>query len=135
MNNKHILILRRKYGTKGTNGTIYYAGELICHTIELPDKNNEKKASCIPEGTYRLRGYHSHKYPNEIGISGVPNRSGILFHVANYAQGELQGCIAPVTTHTGEGRGDNSAPALAKLKALVYSLWDQGGKVFVLIKG
>ncbi|MCS4225873.1 DUF5675 family protein [Sphingobacterium sp. BIGb0165] len=48
MKTKHILLLQRKYGTQGTNGTITYQGEEICHTIELPDRNNIPLISCIP---------------------------------------------------------------------------------------
>lgn len=130
----HVLVLRRSYAPEGTNGTITYQGKHICHTIELPDKGNEKKVSCIPEGRYKLTRYHSKRFPNTIGIAQVPDRSGILFHVANHALGELQGCIAPVTTLTGAGRGSESNNALNELKALVNCLWDMGGEVYLLIR-
>lgn len=130
----HILLLRRSYAVDGTNGTITYRGKPICHTIELPDKANAKRASCIPEGRYKLTRYHSKRFPNTIGVSQVPNRSGILFHAGNDALSELQGCIAPVTTLTGAGRGSESNNALNELKALVNCLWDMGGEVYLLIK-
>ncbi|SFS98454.1 hypothetical protein SAMN05660206_10890 [Sphingobacterium wenxiniae] len=47
---------------------------------------------------------------------------------------ELMGCIAPVTALTAQGTGIESRKALEKLKALVYSLWDMGGEVFLLTK-
>lgn len=130
----HILLLRRSYAPDGTNGTITYRGKHICHTIELPDKANAKRVSCIPEGRYKLTRYHSKRFPNTIGVSQVPNRSGILFHAANDALTELQGCIAPVTTLTGAGRGSESNNALNELRALVNCLWDMGGEVYLLIK-
>lgn len=135
MNNQHILILQRKYGEQGTNGTIYFQGDAICHTIELPWRNNTKRLSCIPEGRYKLVKRIYSKHGEQIGIPNVLKREGILIHKANDAKGQLQGCIAPVMTLTGEGSGEGSATALAKLKALVYSLWDQGGEVYVLIRG
>lgn len=134
MKTKHILLLQRKYGVKGTNGTITYNGEQICHTIELPDRNNIPRISCIPIGQYKLQKRRYPKHGEQIGIPVVLGREAILIHAANNALEELQGCIAPVTTLTGEGTGDYSGKALAKLKALVYSLWDQGAEVYLNIR-
>jgi len=134
MKTKHILLLQREYGAKGTNGTITYKGELICHTIELPDRNNIPRISCIPIGQYKLQKRRYPKHGEQIGIPMVLGREAILIHAANNALRELQGCIAPVTTLTGEGTGDYSGKALAKLKALVYSLWDQGAEVYLNIR-
>lgn len=134
MGNKHTLRLLRKYGTEGTNGSITYEGEHICHTIELPDCNNIKRISCIPAGEYKLEKIRYRRHGEQIGIPHVQNRDGILIHAANNAKAELLGCIAPVTTLTGEGTGSESGKALAKLKALVYSLWDMGGEVYLSIR-
>lgn len=134
MKTKHILLLQRKYGAQGTNGTITYQGEEICHTIELPDRNNIPRISCIPIGQYKLEKRRYPKHGEQIGILMVLGREAILIHAANNALKELQGCIAPVTTLTGEGRGDYSGKALAKLKALVYSLWDMGDEVYLNIR-
>lgn len=134
MKNQAILILRRIYGAKGTNGTIKYQGQKICHTIELPWLNNVKRLSCIPTGRYKLEERHYPKNGVQIGISHVLQREAILIHAANDAMKELMGCIAPVTTLTGEGKGIESREALAELKALVYSLWDRGKEVFLQIQ-
>jgi len=134
MKTKHTLVLRRIYGEQGTNGSIYFQGEKICHTIELPDRNNIPRISCIPEGRYKLEKRKYTKHGEQIGIPAVLGREAILIHAANNALKELLGCIAPVTTLTGEGTGDESGKALAKLKALVYSLWDMGDEVFLLIR-
>jgi hypothetical protein len=134
MKTKHVLLLQRKYGVKGTNGRITYNGEPICHTIELPDRNNIPRISCIPIGQYKLQKRRYPKHGEQIGIPIVLGREAILIHAANNALEELQGCIAPVTTLTGEGTGDYSGKALAKLKALVYSLWDQGAEVYLNIR-
>lgn len=134
MNNKHTLILRRMYGEQGTNGTIRYNGEVICHTIELPWRNNIKRYSCIPEGQYRLAKRTYTRHGEQIGIPAVLGREAILIHAANNALKQLHGCIAPVTTLTGEGMGTESRKALDALKALVYSLWDMGGEVYLLVK-
>lgn len=134
MKTKHTLVLRRIYGEQGTNGTIYFQGEKICHTIELPDRNNTPRLSCIPEGRYKLEKRKYTKHGEQIGIPAVLGREAILIHAANNAMKQLLGCIAPVTTLTGEGRGAESGKALDKLKALVYSLWDMGDEVFLVIR-
>src|SRR5690606_21690045 len=134
MKKPHTLLLQRIYGEQGTNGTIYFQGEKICHTIELPDRNNIPRISCIPQGRYKLEKRKYTKHGEQIGIPAVLGREAILIHAANNALKELLGCIAPVTTLTGEGTGDDSGKALAKLKALVYSLWDMGDEVFLLIR-
>lgn len=134
MKTKHILLLQRIYGAQGTNGTITFQGEEICYTIELPDRNNIPRISCIPIGQYKLEKRRYPKHGEQIGIPMVLGREAILIHAANNALKELQGCIAPVTVLTGEGRGDYSGKALAKLKALVYSLWDMGDEVYLNIR-
>jgi len=131
---QHTLLLLRKYGAQGTNGSISYRGEHICNTIELPDRNNLPRISCIPVGRYKLEKRRYPKHGEQIGIPIVLGREAILIHAANNALKELQGCIAPVTTLTGEGTGDYSVKALAKLKALVYSLWDMGDEVYLNIR-
>ncbi|ERJ61229.1 DUF5675 family protein [Sphingobacterium paucimobilis] len=134
MNNQHTLHLRRIYGERGTNGTISYQGEQICHTIELPWRNNMQRMSCIPTGRYKLVKRTYTKHGEQIGIPNVLGREAILIHAANDAQRELLGCIAPVTELTGEGTGSESRKALGELKALVYGLWDMGGEVYLVIK-
>lgn len=134
MRSKHTLFLQRIYGEKGTNGTISYEGEVICHSIELPWRNNLRRLSCIPTGRYLLQKKRFHKHGEQIGVLNVLNREAILFHAANDAEKELLGCIAPVMSLTGDGKGNESRFALAKLKALVYSLWDMEGEVQLLIR-
>lgn len=131
---KSTLVLRRTYGEQGTNGTIYFNGEQICYTIELPDRNNIRRLSCIPEGCYKLEKRKYTKHGEQIGIPAVLGREAILIHAANNAMKQLMGCIAPVTELTGEGTGIKSRKALDKLKSLVYGLWNRGDEVFLLIK-
>lgn len=134
MKKKNTLVLQRKYGAQGTNGRITFGAEHICHTIELPWRNNLPRLSCIPEGRYLLKKKRYSKHGEQIGIPAVLGREAILIHAANDAARELHGCIAPVTSLTGDGRGTESRKALEKLKALVYSLWDMEGDVYLLIK-
>jgi hypothetical protein len=129
-----VLALKRVYFPNGTNGQIECNGKIICNTIELPWKNNEKQVSCIPEGKYLLEKRYSAKFKSHVEIMQVPNRGAILFHPANNALKELNGCIAPVTKISGAGLGLMSRKAFAKLKTLVYQELDKGKKVLIIIK-
>ena len=129
-----VLILSRTYFPDGTNGKLECEGKLICKTIELPWKKNETKVSCIPEGNYFIRKRYSNKFKWHLQIVGVENRSLILFHPANNALLELNGCIAPVTKLSGPGLGLMSRKAFDKLKAVVFKAIDASESVELIVK-
>jgi len=79
-----------------------------CRTLELPDKGNERRVSCIPEGEYEVIKRWSEKYGDHFHILDVPNRDYILIHNANYVD-QLLGCVAVGLSHTdinGDGLRD-----------------------------
>ena len=129
-----VLSITRTYFPDGTNGILECEGKLICKTIELPWKNNETKVSCIPEGKYFIKKRYSKKFQWHLEILKVKNRSLILFHTANNALQELNGCIAPVTKLSGPGLGLMSRKAFAKLKNLVYRALSNNESVELIIK-
>ncbi len=131
---KMVLTLSRTYFPDGTNGILECEGKIICLTIELPWKNNETKVSCIPEGKYFIKKRYSKKFQWHLEIINVKNRSLILFHPANNALQELNGCIAPVTKFSGPGLGLMSRKAFTKLKNLVYPILDKNESVQLIIK-
>lgn len=126
--------LIRKYLPKGTNGELLLNGGRLCYTIELPWRNNERQVSCIPEGKYELKKRYTPRFGKHLILLAVPNRSFILLHAANDALKEIKGCIAPVTTLTGEGKGAQARLALARVVQLVYPMLDRGEKVFLTIQ-
>ena len=129
-----VLILKRNYFPEGTNGKLECEGKLICNTIELPWKNNERRVSCVPEGKYFLSKRYSKKHQWHIEVRNVAGRSGILFHPANNALKELNGCIAPVTKISGAGLGLMSRKACTTLKTLIYKALDKNEKVVLIIQ-
>ena len=129
-----VIFLTRTYFSEGTNGELECEGKTICNTIELPWKLNERKVSCIPEGKYVVRKRHSQKYGWHLQVMNVLNRDLILFHPANNALKELQGCIAPVTKLSGAGLGLESRKAFEKLKSLVYPILDKNEKVILIVQ-
>ena len=129
-----VLFLTRTYFPDGTNGILQCEGKIICKTIELPWKNNERGVSCIPEGKYFIRKRYSPKFKWHLEVVSVKNRSYILFHPANNALTELNGCIAPVTKLSGPGLGLMSQKAFEKLKTLVYKALDNKESVELIVE-
>ena len=128
-----IFELKRTYYHNGTNGEIFQNGRLICYSIELPYKSNQKNISCIPEGLYTVKPYMSSKFGDVYIVENVQNRAGILLHPANNALKELQGCIAPVTELNGNGLGLGSRKALKKLFSLFKIIISKNKNIHLLI--
>lgn len=93
------ICLERNYGPEQTLGNFYVYdddGKLLLHlkTMELAWRDNQRRVSCIPEGTYTAKRHTSPKFGPSFWVQDVPERSEILFHPANYSS-QLLGCIAP----------------------------------------
>ena len=129
-----VLLLNRTYFPEGTQGALEWNGTLVCYTIELPWLQNQRRISCIPEGEYVLQKRFSPKFKWHIHLQNVPGRDFILIHPANDARKELLGCIAPVTIHTGIGKGSASRIALEKLRTLVYVAMGRNEEVKIRIQ-
>lgn len=131
------LILRRNYYPNGTNGSIFVKEltkeNFVCHSIELAWYDNQTGESCIPEGRYELGRRTSLKHGEHVEVKAVKDRKFILIHPANNARKELRGCIAPVTTLTGEGQGTQSRIALEKLFKIIFPVLDRHEAVFLTI--
>jgi len=70
-----------------------------CKTLELPDKKNKRKVSCIPEGEYECDFTYSPHFKKHLYlVFAVDGRSGIRIHSANYTR-QLLGCIALGNMH------------------------------------
>ena len=128
------LRLIRTYYPDGTNGTLFHEKERVCFTIELPWLNNVRKVSCIPEGRYELRKRYSQHLGWHLHLLNVPQRDIILVHPANDALKELKGCIAPVLSLTGHGKGVNSRAANDRLKGLIFEALERRERVYLQIQ-
>lgn len=128
------LLLKRTYFKEGTNGALFYKGSFMGFIIELPWVNNEKKKSCIPEGIYTLAPRFSDKFNHHLLIENVPGRCLILMHPANNAMKELQGCLAPVTSLTGIGKGGSSRLLFQKIISICYQAFERKETITLTIK-
>lgn len=100
-------LTRLETSEKGTFGKLIVDGRVMLHTCELPWKDNQRKISCIPAGTYKAVLRNSAKYNDHWHLQDVPNRSMILIHHGNTIK-DIEGCIL-----VGLGRGEiNGLPAV-----------------------
>jgi len=98
---RHATLIRQSPTADGTFGTLTLDDGTQFATGELPWKNNAHGVSCIPAGEYPCRWITSPKHGECYQVVGVPGRSMIEIHSANFmgdaAQGrraQLLGCIA-----------------------------------------
>jgi hypothetical protein len=136
------VIVDRVYLPTETLGSLYFNGKLMCKTMELPWKDNQRSVSCIPEGVYEVtkeapipandpKGRKERPYWH-FRIHNVPGRSGVLIHKITYVSG-LKGCIGVGKQHfdvDGDGVPD-IIQSSAALQELVATLPD---KFMMLIK-
>jgi len=91
-----IRIIRNEYSDKEVLGdlSVINNDQIIfkCKTLELPDKNNAHKVSCIPKGIYHVEKRKSAKYGGHFHILNVPGRDMILIHSGNYYT-QILGCV------------------------------------------
>lgn len=85
-------LFRMEETEEGTIGVLRIDNKVFCATLELPDKDNKREESCIPEGTYWCNKYLSPKYSWTWIVSDIPGRKHILFHAGNTAD-DTKGCI------------------------------------------
>ena len=96
------VIIERVYLPTETLGSLYFNEKMLCKTMELPWKDNQKSISCIPLGFYHVTkeppipandpsGRKQRDYWH-FRLHNVPGRSGVLIHKISYVSG-LLGCI------------------------------------------
>ena len=104
---------------EGVLGLLHINGKPISVTLERPWQENKAFESCIPFGFYpltRIESSKAFKYPHYL-LEGVPDRTFIKIHVANYPS-ELHGCIGVGSYFA------NGAIAVCKSrKAMDHTMW------------
>lgn len=79
--------------TNATTGTLSVGSQPIGVTLELPDRNNQRFVSRIPEGNYPAKLYNSpHLGYEDIRLQDVLNHNAIEIHKGNLP-GDSSGCI------------------------------------------
>jgi len=125
---KRAVLLREPDDNEGTFGRMLLDTGDVFDMIELPDRDNNRNISRIPEGEYRVSAYQSSRFGNVYKVEPVEGRTDIRIHAGNFAGDEAQGfrtdssgCLL-----VGSGRGKlngqkvvtGSRKALMKLKSI-----------------
>ena len=63
-----------------------------CFTLELPDRDNVRNISCIPEAIYNWKKKESLALGEILHLQHVPERDYIYIHAGNYTR-QIEGCI------------------------------------------
>lgn len=88
----HLILKRTHMRPDATLGELQTeAGERICYTLEEPWRDNKRRVSCIPPGTYPWAP-KPHRSQKRWILSGVPGRDGIEIHIGNSLL-DTEGCI------------------------------------------
>lgn len=140
---KTATLIRKPSTDEGTPGLLQF-GDKMLYSMELPWRDNEPGKSCIPTGTYRAEVYESPRHGRVYMLQGVPGRSDIEIHAANFAGDkslgwacELLGCIAPAESI---GRlvnlyGADQLAGLHSRDALTaFMIWAAGDPIQVVIQ-
>jgi hypothetical protein len=133
-----VYLMDRVYLADRTLGSIISPqGGLICKTLELPWRNNQRSVSCIKEGLYTViwsppvleddpgtpedesGGRHPRPYEHYI-VLNTPGRSGILIHRGHTPSWSL-GCI---TVGGRFGNFNTSAPTIEDSAAKLQWMCD-----------
>lgn len=101
-----VKIVRKMSDVDGTFGKMFFNGQYVCRTGELPEKGgdenipNEKRKDCIPKGTYQCEIRQSPKFGKTYWVKDVPNRDWVLIHKGNFCgnvdkgrKSDVEGCI------------------------------------------
>lgn len=93
---KTVYLYRHETGPEGTFGRLVMDKDELCKTLEDQWLDNTRKQSCIPVGRYLCvkHGWNNEpvRFRETWEITGVPNRTAILFHAGNSTD-DTQGCV------------------------------------------
>jgi hypothetical protein len=87
-----ITIKRISSGGNGVFGVMLQYDIPFAVTLERPWNDNKRNLSCIPHGRYICKKVKSPKFGITYEVTGVQNRSNILFHCGNTKKSS-KGCI------------------------------------------
>lgn len=97
---KRVILARDSTGDEGTFGTLRLEDSHWA-SGELPWRDNQPDISCVPPGTYVAKWQLSPRHGWCYHLLGVPGRSGVEIHPANWmgdaSKGyrcDLRGCVA-----------------------------------------
>jgi hypothetical protein len=105
-----------------TTGELFVNGKFLCHTLELPWRENKSYISSIPSKTYagNIRYDKNDHWRIELRNEDTAPRSGVQIHVGNFPK-DVEGCILPgMEVVNSKSEVLDSATAYNRIKAAFY---------------
>ena len=100
---KELTLYRVSTSDEGTLGVLQDGRDVVCWTLELPDRDNKRFISRIPNGIYDVKHMnrsYTGKYRDVYHVQDVVGRDGVLIHKGNWAgdtdkefDSDSSGCI------------------------------------------
>ncbi len=96
-----LTLIRGRSTDQGTPGILLREDATrVAYTLELPWKDNQRRVSCIPGGSYPVRLVTTPRHGKVYNVQHVPGRDSILIHSGNVAgdttkglESDVLGCI------------------------------------------
>jgi len=120
---------RHRYGTFGM---LKINKELLCVTLEPPDRLNEQDRSSIPAQQYYCYPHTSPKFGPTWRVADVPGRENILFHAGNTLH-NTSGCIL-LAEHFGKLNGDRAILNSGKTFKMFLKIMESHGMASLTIR-
>ena len=132
-------------GKEGVIGMLKNGSKFLAYTLELEWRNNQRRKSCIPKGTYEIAyrdfgGYYNRyneRFDNHkkgvLELQNVKDRSAILIHIGNRPS-HTAGCILVGSeADTNKSIIYDSKKAYIEVYAQAKKVLDAGKKLFIKI--
>ena len=137
---------RDRYDEKeGVVGMLKNGSKFLAYTLELEWRDNQRRRSCIPKGTYEIAyrdfgGYYNrynerfddHK-KGVLELQNVKDRSDILIHIGNRPKDTLGCILVGSEAETNKSIIYDSKKAYIEVYAAAKKVLDAGKKLYIKI--
>lgn len=132
-------------GKEGVIGILKNGSKFLAYTLELEWRDNQKRKSCIPKGTYEIAyrdfgGYYNRyneRFDNHkkgvLELQNVKDRSAILIHIGNRPKDTLGCILVGSEADTNKSIIYQSKKAYIEVYAQAKKVLDAGKKLFIKI--
>ena len=132
-------------GKEGVIGILKNGSKFLAYTLELEWRDNQRRKSCIPKGTYEIAyrdfgGYYNRyneRFDNHkkgvLELQNVKDRSAILIHIGNRPKDTLGCILVGSEADTNKSIIYQSKKAYIEVYAQAKKVLDAGKKLFIKI--
>ncbi|MBU1002388.1 MAG: hypothetical protein KKE73_07675 [Proteobacteria bacterium] len=109
-------LIRLEEAQEGSFGVLRVNKEVLCVTLEPPDRLNQQNVSSIPAQQYLCSRVDSPRFGDTFQVIDVPGRTQVLFHSGNTVE-DTHGCILLGTSYGAIPKNEKTERAVLNSKA------------------